>query len=103
MALISKVCLNNHWVSIYRAKNGNTIHIVKDGIPNILSRTRTLTLDPNGKPIKCKDIMVKDHKIVSADIYTGTKDGNTVLKDKDGITKLLTNLRFLDIAAKFLK
>ena len=44
MALINKICMNNNWVSIYRAKNGNIVHVVKDGIPNIISRTRVVEI-----------------------------------------------------------
>ena len=103
MALINKICMNNNWVSIYRAKNGNTVHVVKDGIPNIISRTRALTMDSAGKPIKCKDITIRKGMLTSADTYTPARDGSTAIKDKNGVTRLFENLNFMDIAAKFLK
>ncbi len=103
MTLINKICLNNNMVSIYRAKNGNTVQIVKDSIPNIFSRTRSVILDSANNPIKCKDVMIRSGKVVSSDVYTITKDGNTAIKDKNGITRLFENLLFVDIASKFLK
>ena len=103
MSYINKVNICGSLVSVYKAQNGNTAYILKNSIPNILSRTRSVVLDSANNPFKCKDVMFKNGKLISADTYTRAKDGSTVMKDKNGVTKLLTNLRFLDIAARFLK
>ena len=103
MAYINKLNICGNLVSVYKAQNGNTAYILKNSIPNILSRTRSIVMDSANNPVKCKDVMFKKGKLISSDIYTRAKDGSTVIKDKNGVTKLLTNLRFLDIAARFLK
>lgn len=103
MAFIKKIISNDSVISIYRSKNGNTVRIIKDQIPQIFSRTRTVTFDSTGMPVKCKDIMIRKGKIVSSDCYTPSTKGATVLKDKNGIVRLFENLPFTDVVNKFLK
>lgn len=103
MAFINKISADGNAISIYRARNGNIVKILKNEVPNIISRTRSVVLDSANYPLKCKDVVIRKGKLVCADVYTRAKDGSTLVKYKNGTSRLFTNLRFLDIASKFLK
>lgn len=93
----------------FQNEKGQLVKVLKEGLPGISERERTMVSDALGNPIECLDIVYKKGEILTKDVYqkASTPGGETLLKqgvEGKGIKEtLLNHINFKDLVDRFFK